>query len=276
MDELKDKVCVITGGGSGMGRAFAHRFAAAGMRVAIADIEADALEATVAELGRDRDRVVGVPCDVRSLGFVERLRDETVKRFGAVHLVCLNAGVAPAGNILDTPVDVWDWVLDVNLRGVIHGMRVFGPLLVAQGAGHIVCTASAAGLTNTPTMGPYGMTKHAVVGLAAALRAELEPHGVGVSVLCPGLIKTRIFESERNRPDGMADHSKDNAMLRQYRALLEAGGAPPEQVADVVYRAVLDNQFFVFPTSDFDGMIETRIADVRQGLTWRDAVRMHR
>jgi NAD(P)-dependent dehydrogenase (short-subunit alcohol dehydrogenase family) len=271
--DLTDKVCVVTGGASGIGRALAQRFAAAGMRIAIGDIEAGALDAVVAELGGDGERVVGVPCDVRSLRFVERLRDETVQRFGSVHLVCLNAGVAPAGNILDPPPDVWDWVLDVNLRCVIHGLRVFGPLLVTQGAGHIVCTASAAGLSNTPTMGPYGMTKHAVVGLAAALRGELEPHGVGVSVLCPGLIKTRIFESERNRPDGMADHSKNNPLLQQYRALLEGGGAPPEQVAQVVHQAVLDNQFFVFPTADFDNMIEARIEEMRQGFAWRDTAR---
>jgi NAD(P)-dependent dehydrogenase (short-subunit alcohol dehydrogenase family) len=272
MDDLKDKVCVVTGGASGIGRALAHRFAKAGMRVVIGDVEAGALDAVVAELGGDGARVLGVPCDVRRLEFVERLCDEATKRFDTVHLVCLNAGVAPAGNILDTPPEVWDWVLDVNLRGVIYGMRVFGPVLVAQGAGHIVCTASAAGMSNTPTMGPYGMTKHAVVGLAAALRGELEPHGVGVSVLCPGLIKTRIFESERNRPDGMKDHSQSNPMLQQYRALLEAGGAPPEQVAEVVYRAVLANQFFVFPTTDFDAMVETRIEEMRQGFAWRDRV----
>ena len=211
LSDLTDKVCVVTGGGSGIGRALAHRFAAAGMRVAIGDIEAAALDSTVAGLGGDGDRVVGVRCDVRSVEWMQRLRDETVQRFGGVHLVCLNAGVAPVGRILDTPLDVWNWVLDVNLRGVIHGVHVFGPLLVEQGAGHIVCTASAAGLTDTPTLGPYGMTKHAVVGLAAALRGELAPHGVGVSVLCPGLINTRIFESERNRPDSMDDPSKDNS-----------------------------------------------------------------
>jgi len=270
LSDLTDKVCVVTGGGSGIGRALAHRFAAAGMRVAIGDIEATALDSTVAALGGDGDRVVGVRCDVRSVEWMQRLRDETVQRFGGVHLVCLNAGVAPVGRILDTPLDVWNWVLDVNLRGVIHGVHVFGPLLVEQGAGHIVCTASAAGLTDTPTLGPYGMTKHAVVGLAAALRGELAAHGVGVSVLCPGLINTRIFESERNRPDSMDDPSRDNPKHREYRELLAATGVPPAQVAEVVYRAVLDNQFFVFPTADLDGLIESRMADVRQGLAWRD------
>jgi NAD(P)-dependent dehydrogenase (short-subunit alcohol dehydrogenase family) len=195
-----------------------------------------------------------------------------VKRFGGVHLVCLNAGVAPVGRLLDTSLDVWSWVLDVNLRGVIHGVHAFAPLLAEQGAGHIVCTASAAGVTDTPTVGAYGATKHAVVGLAAALRGELAEHGVGVSVLCPGLIKTRIFESERNRPDGMRDPSEDNPMSKQYREMLATDGAPPEQVAEVVYRAVLDDQFFVFPTADLDPMIESRLEAIRQGLAWRDAL----
>jgi NAD(P)-dependent dehydrogenase (short-subunit alcohol dehydrogenase family) len=257
--DLTGKVCVVTGGGSGIGRALAHRFAAAG------------IDATVGALGGDGDRVVGVRCDVRSIADVERLRDETLRRFGGVHLVCLNAGVAPVSPMLDTSLDVWNWVLDVNLRGVIHGVHAFSPLLAGQGAGHVVCTASAAGLIDTPTVGPYGVTKHAVVGLAAALRHELAASGVGVSVLCPGLIKTRIFESERNRPDGMDDPSRDNPIQHNYRQSMAATGAPPELVAEVVYRAVLDNQFFVFPTADFDQMIESRIADLRQGLAWRDA-----
>jgi NAD(P)-dependent dehydrogenase (short-subunit alcohol dehydrogenase family) len=270
MGDLTDKVCVVTGGGSGIGRALAHRFAAAGMRVVIGDIEAGAIDSTVAELGGDGERAMGLQCDVRSIEWMQRLRDETVKRFGGVHIVCLNAGVAPVGNILDTSLAVWNWVLDVNLRGVIHGVHVFAPLLVEQGAGHIVCTASAAGVSDTPTVGPYGTTKHAVVGLAAALRSELAGHGVGVSVLCPGMINTRIFESERNRPDGMEDPSKNSALSKDYREMLKSG-APPEHVAEVAYRAVLDNQFFVFPTSDLDAMIQARIEAVRQGLAWRDA-----
>src|SRR5262245_3077850 len=236
--DLADKACVVTGGASGIGRALAGRFAAAGMRVAIGDIEAAAIDSTVDELGGDGDRVVGVRCDVRSIEDVQRLRDEALTRFGGVHIVCLNAGVAPIGPILDTPLDVWNWVLDVNLRGVVNGVHVFGPLLAEQGSGHIVCTASAAGLADTASVGPYSATKHAVVGLAAALRNELAVKGVGVSVLCPGLIRTRIFESERNRPDGMDDPSRDNPLSTQYREALAATGAPPEQVADSVYRAV--------------------------------------
>jgi len=269
--ELAGAACVVTGGGSGIGRALAHRFAAAGMHVAIGDVEPAALDATVRELGGDEDRVLGVRCDVRSVEDVQRLRDETVKRFGRVGVVCLNAGVAPVGPILDMTLEVWNWVVDVNLRGVIHGVHVFAPLLAEQGSGHLVLTASAAGVIDTPSVGPYGATKHAVVGIASALRSELADKGVGVSVLCPGLIKTRIFESERNRPAGMADPSEGNAASKQYREWIAASGAPPEHVADVVHRAVVENQFFVFPTSDLDAMIESRMADVRQGLAWRDS-----
>lgn len=175
LGDLRDKVCVVTGGASGIGRALARRFADAGMRIAIGDVEDASLDATVMELGGDGDRVLGMHCDVRSVDDMARLRDETVRRFGGVHVVCLNAGVAPIGTMLETSLDVWSWVLDVNLRGVIHGVHVFGPPLVAQGAGHLVCTASAAGVSDTPTVGAYGASKHAVVGLAAALRSELAP-----------------------------------------------------------------------------------------------------
>jgi NAD(P)-dependent dehydrogenase (short-subunit alcohol dehydrogenase family) len=266
-----DQVCVVTGGGSGIGRALATRFASAGMRVAIGDIESDALAKTVADLGGDGDRVLGVLCDVRSVDDNERLRDQAVERFGRIDVVCLNAGVAPHGNVLDTPPEVWDWLFDVNVRAVFLGVHAFSPRLVDQGSGHLVLTASGAGLGDTPGLGPYSATKHAVVGLAAALRHEFAPHGVGVSVLCPGLVNTRIFESERNRPAGMADPSERDPLTQLYRDALATQGAPPQRVADAVYDAVLDNQFFVFPTSDFDGAIEGRLLSIEQGRSWRDA-----
>jgi NAD(P)-dependent dehydrogenase (short-subunit alcohol dehydrogenase family) len=269
LEDPTDKVCVVTGGAGGIGRALAARFLVAGMRVVVADVEADAIAAAVDALGAD-DRVLGVTHDVRSFEDTERLRDQTLDRFGSVHVVCLNAGVAPVGPMLETPPDVWEWVFDVNVRGVVNGALVFAPLLADQEAGHVVCTASVAGLTDTPTLPPYGVSKHAVVGLAASMRRELAERGVGVSVLCPGLIKTRIFESERNRPSDMVDPSDDNPTSKAYRDMID-GGAPPAQVADVVYQAVLDNQFFVFPTRDLDALIEARLDDVRQGFEWRDA-----
>jgi len=268
-EDLTDKVAVVTGGAGGIGRAMAARFLAAGMQVVIADVEQDAITAAIDELGGG-DRALGVVHDVRSFADSEALRDTTLARFGSVHVVCLNAGVAPVGPMLDTPVEVWDWVFDVNVRGVVHGALAFAPLLAEQGAGHIVCTASIAGVTDTPTLPPYGVSKHAVVGLAASMRRELAERAVGVSVLCPGLIATKIFESERNRPAGMDDPSDDNLTSKAYRDMI-VDGAPPSQVADVVYQAILDDQFFVFPTRDLDALVEARIADIRQGFEWRDA-----
>ena len=269
LEDPTDKVAVVTGGAGGIGHALAARFLDAGMRVVIADVEAAAVTSAIETLDAG-DRLLGVTGDVRSIDDMHDLCDQTLARFGAVHVVCLNAGVAPVGPMFDTPLDVWKWVLDVNVLGVIHGALTFGPVLVEQGAGHVVCTASVAGVTDTPTLPPYGVSKHAVVGLAAAMRRELAGSGVGVSVLCPGLINTRIFESERNRPEGMDDPSDDNPTSKAYREMI-ADGAPPAQVADVVYQAILDDQFFVFPTRDLDALIEARLADIRQGFEWRDA-----
>jgi NAD(P)-dependent dehydrogenase (short-subunit alcohol dehydrogenase family) len=269
MDDPTGKTAVVTGGAGGIGRALGARFLAAGMNVVLADVEPAAITDAVDALGAG-DRVLGVTHDVRSFTDTEQLRDSALDRFGSVHVVCLNAGVAPVGPMLETPIEVWDWVFDVNVRGVVHGALAFAPVLAAQEAGHVVCTASIAGVTDTPTLPPYGVSKHAVVGLAASMRRELDERGVGVSVLCPGLIATKIFESERNRPSGMDDPSDDNPTSKAYRDMI-VDGAPPSQVADVVYQAIVDNQFFVFPTRDLDGLVEARIADIRQGMEWRDA-----
>jgi NAD(P)-dependent dehydrogenase (short-subunit alcohol dehydrogenase family) len=269
-ESLRDKVCVVTGAGSGIGRAMALRFAAAGMNVVLADVEQQALNAVAAEIGADR--ALAVRADVASLEQMYALRDAALDRFGSAHVVCLNAGVAPTGGLLDSTIEVFEWVLDVNLRGVVYGAKAFAPVLAEQGSGHIVCTASVAGLTDTTTLSAYGTSKHAVVGFGGALRGELAAFGVGVSVLCPGLIRTKIFESERNRPTGMADPSEDNPVSKQMRDLLATQGVSPEQVADVVHQAVLDNQFFVFPTSDCDDIVKSRITALQQGLAWRDAL----
>ena len=270
-EDLDGATCVVTGGASGIGLAMAERFAAAGMRVVLGDIDEDALLAAVEHLGGDSDRVHGVRCDVRSVDDVRRLHDEALERFGGIEIVCLNAGVAAAGLLAETDLDVWDWTLDVNLKGVVHGLHVFAPTLTAQGHGHVVITASAAGLSATPTMGPYGTSKAAVVGLASAARHELAESGVGVSALCPGLIDTRIFHSDRTRATGMPESAVDSEALAGYRDFVAVAGAPTTQVAEIVHRAVLDDQFFVFPTSDFDPAIEGQILAIQQGLAWRDA-----
>src|SRR5437588_1177177 len=155
--KLEGRTCVVTGGASGIGLAMATRFQAAGMHVAIGDIESEPLAAAVSNLGPE---VLGVTCDVTSPDSMAQLRDAAVDRFGAVHVVCLNAGVATSGSLLETPVSSWRWLFEVNVLGIVNGIHAFGPLLVEQGEGHIVCTASASGLINAPALGAYGATKH--------------------------------------------------------------------------------------------------------------------
>lgn len=264
MQQLDGKVSVITGGAGGIGLALAHRFRAAGMRVAVADVEADALRAAVDALGGGDD-VLGVRCDVTVLDDVHALRDQVVERFGTAHVVCLNAGVAPSGPMVDTSVDTWRWVMDVNVMGVVHGIDAFARGLVDQGDGHLVLTASAAGLSTTPGLGAYSATKHAVVGTAATLRAELDGTGVGVSVLCPGLVRTRIFESERNRPDPTAESHPDPDAVALFRGII-SDGADPADIADAVHAAVVENRLFILPTTDVAGMIRARLDEVAAEL----------
>lgn len=269
-DQLDGATCVVTGGASGIGLAMAERFALAGMRIVLGDLDEASLAAAVERIGPDR--ALGVPCDVRSVDDVQALHDAATERFGGIEVVCLNAGVAAAGLLADTTVDVWDWTLGVNLMGVVHGVHVFVPTLTAQGHGHVVVTASAAGLSATPTMAPYGTSKFAAVGLASALRHEVADAGVGVSALCPGLIDTRIFHGDRTSVTGMPATGFDPEALAGYREVVAEVGAPPELVGEIVFRAVLDDQFFVFPTRDFDPAIEGQILAIEQGLAWRDSL----
>jgi len=263
VDELNGKVAVITGGAGGIGLAMAHRFRQAGMRIAFADVEAGALDAAVADLGGGDD-VLGVTCDVTDLADVHRTRDAVLARFGAAHVVCANAGVAPSGPIIGTSVESWRWVMEVNVMGVVHTIDAFGPTVVGQADGHFVLTASAAGLSTTPGLGAYSATKHAVVGTAATLRAELAGSGVGVSVLCPGLVRTRIFESERNRPDAAESHA-DPATADLFRGIIP-GGADPAAIADAVHDAVVEDRLFILPTTDVAGMIRARLDEVAAAL----------
>jgi NAD(P)-dependent dehydrogenase (short-subunit alcohol dehydrogenase family) len=266
MQQLDGKVCVITGAASGIGRAMAHRFREAGMRLALADIEADPLASVVSELGGADAGVVGFDCDVREPASVEALRDGALERLGGAHVVCLNAGVAPIAPLVDTTAATWRWLVDVNVLGVAHGITAFGRLLAEQGEGHVVCTASAAGLITSPALGAYSATKHAVVGMAAVLRAELESSGVGVSVVCPGTINTRIFESERNRPAELPDEDHPAPdVAGQYQAAV-AGSVGPEVVAAAVHDAVVANRFFVLPSPELDYLIQARIDEVQAAM----------
>lgn len=255
MESLGGRVAVVTGGGSGLGLALARRFADESMRVVVADVEQPALDAAVAEL-RDRGAtVIGVHADVSSSADVERLARTTIETFGAVHLVCNNAGVDSGAPFDEIPLQTWQWVLGVNFWGVCHGCRTFLPLLRRHGDGHIVNTASLAALSGfVPTGTPYVASKYAVLGLSESLFHELartDP-GIGVSVLCPGFVATRMPFAERNRPadvPALDDHPQRRPVLDLAVAGV-AQGLDPAVVADQVVDAVQQRRFFVLPHAE--------------------------
>jgi NAD(P)-dependent dehydrogenase (short-subunit alcohol dehydrogenase family) len=205
MDDFTGKVAVVTGAASGIGLALARRFASEGMQVVLADVEREPLDSAAEAIARDigADRVLAVPTDVRDEAAVEALATATFDRFGTAHVLCNNAGVGVGGLAWTVPADRWRWIVEVNLLSVAHGIRAFVPRMIEQGEGHVVNTASAAGILTGPAMSPYFATKHAVVALSESLYFDLGIVGapVGVSVLCPEWVRTRIAESERNRPD---------------------------------------------------------------------------
>ncbi|MCU1454005.1 MAG: family oxidoreductase [Acidimicrobiales bacterium] len=261
MEELSGKVAVVTGAASGIGLAMVHAFAAEGMRVVLADIEAEALDKAVADLPAGVE-ALSMVTDVSKSEEVDRLRDAALERFGAVHVVCNNAGVSSGGKSWEQSVEDWAWVLGVNLWGVIHGVRAFTPLLIEQGEGHIVNTASMAGLTSPPYMGAYNVSKHGVVTLSETLFGELQVEGsaVGVSVLCPGWVNTRIHEADRNRPGGAdAGGGAMEAGMRDVVAGLLATGLQPTDVADLVVDAVKQRRFYILSHPEWKPMISGRV-----------------
>ena len=277
MEQLSGKVAVITGAASGIGRAMAERFGAEGMSIVLADIEAGPLEAAATELGDAGVKVLAVPTDVTDPASVDALALAAQRHFGAYHVVCNNAGVAGhLGPTWLTTLEDWRWVLDVNLGGVINGIRSFVPALVAQHEGHVVNTASLAAWTAPPAMGPYSATKHAVLAISETLRAELEAigAGVGVSAVCPGLISTNLMRSERNWPTRLGGEPPipEDDLTTRMRALLAegttSGGIAPSAVADAVVAGVKANQFIV--TTHPDQVIaaaESRLAQAHQTAT---------
>ena len=246
--ELAGRTAVITGGASGIGLATAHRLAARGMNLVLGDVEAEALELAVTELRVAGAAVRGLVADVRHEGDVVALREAALAEFGGAHLVFNNAGVG-GGPAVGSSTGVWDWVIDVNLRGVVHGVNAFVPHFVAQGEGHVVNTASAAGLGGVPGMGAYCATKFAVVGLSESLFHELalRAPGVHVSVLCPGFVKTRIAESARNMPAELRAPAEDAFAAGAERIAREAvaAGIDAAEVADAVVRAVHEERFWI-------------------------------
>ena len=255
MQDFEGRVAVVTGGASGIGFALGEAFAAEGMKVVLGDIEAPALDEAVEKLAATGAEVIGVRTDVSDAAQVQALADAAVERFGAIHIACNNAGVGAGGLSWEAPLDTWEWVLGVNLWGVIHGTRAFVPVIIRQGEGHVVNTASVAGLVAGPFMGPYNASKHAVVALTETLHHELAMMAAHVhaSVLCPGWVQTRIADSARNRPAEDTSEPEPTSSAVGFAQLLQPlldNGMPPADVAAKVLTAIRAEQFWVLPHDD--------------------------
>jgi NAD(P)-dependent dehydrogenase (short-subunit alcohol dehydrogenase family) len=246
MRDLPGKVAVVTGGASGIGRAMGERFGREGMKVVLADIEQDALDATVRELRQAELDVIGVRCDVSRPDSVEALAQETLRQYGKVNLVCNNAGVFLGMKPMwESTLKDWLWIVGVNLWGVIHGVRTFVPIMLESGEdGHIINTASQAGLVTANSI--YSLTKHAVVALSEGLYLQLQQAGapIGVSALCPLFVDTKIMASERNRPDELQNETGPEAM--PFGGVMR-DSTPPSEQADYVLEALLEGRFYMFP-----------------------------
>ncbi len=266
MIDLEQRVAVITGAASGIGLALAHVFAAQKMKLVLADVERDALVAAAEALRAHAPAVLPVVTDVTRAEQVEQLAAEAYGAFGAVHILCNNAGVISEGApVWEESLDNWDWVLGVNFRGVLHGVRAFVPRMLASGEpGHIVNTASVAGLTTRPLMGAYNVSKHAVVALSECLYAELQlaSDRLQVSVLCPAFARTRLAEARRNGPPPkQADAVDQYGFFQALQQVVETGLAP-ESIAQAVLDAVLHDQFWVFPQASSDQWIRERFEGI--------------
>lgn len=267
MEDLTGKVAVVTGGASGIGLALADRFAAEGMKLVLADVEGEALSSAAAGLMPSAE-VVTVVADVSKGEQVEEIRRVALESFGAVHVVCNNAGVGGGGAVEAVELADWEWILGVNLWGVIHGVRTFLPLLQEQGEGHIVNTASVAGLFSAPYMGPYNVSKYGVVALSETLYNELAiaQSAVGVSVLCPSWVKTRIAESARNRPGGPGDPEQASVIQEVIDGFISTGIAP-EEVAAAVAEAVKVRRFWILTHDDTRAAVSARSKSILEDGT---------
>ncbi|MFA9564401.1 MAG: SDR family NAD(P)-dependent oxidoreductase [Acidimicrobiales bacterium] len=268
MEHLAGKVAVVTGAASGIGLGMARRLAAADMKLVLADIEVESLHAAAADLEATGATVLTQVCDVSDGDQVDALAEAAVDEFGAIHVACNNAGVGSGGPMWELTTHDWEWVLGVNLWGVIHGVRAFVPRMIEAGEGHVVNTASIAGLTSAPFLGPYNVSKHGVVTLSETLARELAvtEQNIGVSVLCPAWVRTQIHQSSRNRPQDLippdleAEETAEGPAAGM-AAMMEsviAAGMDPADVADRVHDAIVGNEFYILTHAEFVPFVEAR------------------
>lgn len=253
MQNLEGRVAFITGGASGVGLGMAKVFSAAGMKVVIADIRQDHLDQAMTQFAGTNQNVHAIRVDVTDRAAMAAAADETERVFGKVHVVCNNAGINLFSPMEEATYDDWDWVLGVNLGGVVNGVQTFVPRIRKHGeGGHVVNTASMASFISGPGAGIYTASKFAVRGLTEALRWSLAPHGIGVSVLCPGLVNSAIHESDKIRPEALSGNATpSNKEFLGMLAELHKIGMPPEEVGEKVLQGIRNNDLFIFPHPEF-------------------------
>lgn len=272
MKQLEGRTAFVTGGGSGIGLSMARSFGRAGMNVVLADIDEVALEAALADLHARQIKAIGVKCDVASRASIENAAAEAVKEFGKVHVVCNNAGVGVGGPIEEVRPRDWDWIIDVNLKGVVYGTEVFTRIMREQGeGGHFVNTASMAGMVSPPGMEPYNATKFAVVAMSEGWRGQLEEAEIGVSVLCPGFVKTRIHESGRARQEEYGEATPVDDADLSGAAEFVLNGLDPDRVGERVLEAVRNNELYVFTHPDMRPAVEARFSEIMVGFDKAEA-----
>ena len=261
MENLNGKIGVVTGAASGIGQSMAERFCKEGMSVVLADIEEESLHAAVDDIVADGGNAVGVVTDVSSKEAIKNLAEETIKHFGAVHVLHNNAGVVAAGLLDDLTTNDWEWTIGVNLWSVIHGVQTFLPLIKESGEGHIINTSSSEGLQASAGTGAYNVTKFGIVAITETLSNELATFpDINASVLCPGPVQSRIIESERNRPErlwndgvpaaGLVDNDQSSDLL--------AGAMDPALVAELVIQSIQTNQFWVITHEETKEVVRQR------------------
>ena len=262
IQELKGKTAVVTGGGSGIGGGMCRRFAKQGMQVVVADIEGESAERAASALRDEGARAIGVACDVSKRSDLESLAATAIGEFGAVDVACNNAGIFFGGKLREFTEGDWEWTMSVNLMGVVHGSTIFGNHMAERGSGQIVNTASIGGWAPDPNCAPYTTSKFAVVGFSEALRRDLEPEGIGVTILCPGPVATGMAKADRLRPESAGPSSATSLAAEPVMAV----GMPPDDVGDLVIDGIRENATYVFTHPDFGAAFEPRFEEMRRAL----------